>query len=106
MRQSIGTFFQTETPPGANAAGCCRPHLVTPVDRPVAALPIVAPRCITETAAGSKNPRTSAGLVRVPVIGAEPWARAHFSLAPARLGQILYGCAAATVPFRAEPSRA
>jgi hypothetical protein len=29
-------------------------------------LKTVAPRCITETAAGSKNPRTSAGLVRVP----------------------------------------
>jgi hypothetical protein len=30
----------------------------------------------------------------------------HFFLAPARLGRILYGCAAATVPFRTEPSRA
>jgi hypothetical protein len=40
------------------------------------------------------------------VRGAKVWARRHFFLAPARLGQILYGCAAATVAFRAEPSRA
>jgi TrwC relaxase len=39
-------------------------------------------------------------------IGAKVWATSHFFLAPARLGQILYGCAGATVPVRAEPSRA
>jgi hydrophobe/amphiphile efflux-1 (HAE1) family protein len=45
-------------------------------------------------------------LGRTFVIGAKPWAAPHFFLAPARLGRILYGCAAATVPFCAEPSRA
>jgi PIN domain len=45
---------------------------------------------------------TRQGLVR----GAKVLARSHFFLAPARLGQILYGCAGATIPFRTEPSRA
>ena len=40
------------------------------------------------------------------VIGAKKWASLHFSLAPARIGQILCGCAAATRPLRSEPCRA
>src|SRR5271166_4345850 len=40
------------------------------------------------------------------VRGAKPWAAPHFFLAPARLGAILCGCAAAIQPLRSEPSRA
>jgi hypothetical protein len=40
------------------------------------------------------------------VIGAKVLAEPHFSLAPARLGAIPYGCAAAIQPLRSEPSRA
>src|SRR5271166_3312737 len=40
------------------------------------------------------------------VIGAKTWAPLHFSLAPARLGAILCGCAAATPPLRTKPSSA
>jgi hypothetical protein len=40
------------------------------------------------------------------VRGAEPWAPAHFSLAPARLAAILCGCAAAPAPFWVKPTRA
>ena len=40
------------------------------------------------------------------VIGAKKWASPHFSLAPARIGQILCGRAAATRPLRSEPCRA
>src|SRR5208283_197361 len=40
------------------------------------------------------------------VTGAKMWAREHFSLAPARLGAILCGCAAATQPCRSKSSRA
>jgi hypothetical protein len=32
------------------------------------------------------------------------WAKLHFSLAPARLGAILCGCAAAIQSLRSEPS--
>ena len=46
------------------------------------------------------------GLTEDEVTGAKVWATPHFSLAPARLGRIVYGCAAATVAVRAEPSRA
>ena len=40
------------------------------------------------------------------VIGAKPRALPHFSLAPIRRGGLSASCAAATRPFRAEPSRA
>nr|WP_294526304.1 class II fumarate hydratase [uncultured Rhodopila sp.] len=40
------------------------------------------------------------------VTGAKKWASPHFSLAPARIGQILCGCAAAARPLRSEPCRA
>jgi peptidoglycan/LPS O-acetylase OafA/YrhL len=46
------------------------------------------------------------GFIILFVIGAKKWASLHFSLAPARIGQILCGCAAATRPLRSEPCRA
>ena len=46
------------------------------------------------------------GLWIAAVIGAKPRALPHFSLAPIRRGGLSASCAAATRPFRAEPSRA
>ena len=52
------------------------------------------------------NRRTRSRFMIHTVIGAKKWASPHFSLAPARIGQILCGCAAATRPLRSEPCRA
>src|SRR5271166_3525199 len=42
------------------------------------------------------------GLLTFVAIGAKTWAVMHFPLAPARLGAILCGCAAASQPLRPE----
>jgi len=61
---------------------------------------------LTTSASKAANVTEATFYLYSAVSGAKMWAWLHFSLAPARLGAILCGCAAAPAPFWAKPTGA